>query len=60
MPDFEVMTIGELVAIRDALEEHLVRTERNEERGEPNDLYDIATIEDMLERAELEIARQGY
>ena len=43
------MTIGELVAIRDALEEHLVRTERNEERGEPNDLYAIATIEDMLE-----------
>lgn len=60
MPEFEVRTIGELAAIRDALDEHLVRTERNESRGEPADLYDTAVVEDLLDQANMEIARQGY
>jgi hypothetical protein len=60
VPEFEIENIGELVALRDALEEHLVRTEIKEDRGDPEDLYDVSVIEDMLDRANMEIARQGY
>ena len=56
----EVTNISELACIRDALKEHLLRVERQEEQGEDPDLYDIGVVEDCLDKFEMEISRQGY
>lgn len=56
----DIENVAELAALRDAMAEHLDRTEVREARGEGPDLYDSETVADVLDRAEMELARQGY